>query len=179
MYKALRKDFGKDKYGNDNVSIRGFKPKDVWCTEKNCNCKHSKPDKSVPATKDNVKVKANVSKEVDVALGVYPIFYKAMNPKLSTVVLVSGDGDLIDCVRRLKRMGVKTYVAAWSFSLNADLEKEANEKIYLDEIFQAISKPKVAKEEEKSNQSVVTNADLLEGYPHQVIVAATHRYRYS
>ena len=142
MYEALLEDFGKDEDGKDNVSIRGFKPKDVWCKEENCDCIHSKPDKSVAATKHNVKVKANVSKEVDVALGVYPVYYKAKHPELSTVVLVSGDGDLIDCVRRLRDLKVTTYVAGWSFSLNAELAKEADSKIFLDEIFETISRPK-------------------------------------
>ena len=37
MYKALRKDF-------ENVSIRGFKDKSVWCNDSECDCRHRKPD---------------------------------------------------------------------------------------------------------------------------------------
>jgi uncharacterized LabA/DUF88 family protein len=141
MYKALRENFGAK-----NVDIRGFKDKSVWCNDKNCNCRHRKPDEKIQATHKNVKVKANVSKEVDVALGVYPIKYKYDHRNLSTVVLVSGDGDLVDSIRSLKDMGVKTYVTSWSFSSNLKFAGEADGKIFLDEIFEAISRPKMPKQ---------------------------------
>ena len=111
-----------------------------------------------------------VQKEVDVALAVYPILYKMEHPNLKTVVLVSGDGDLVDCIKALNTMQVKTYVTAWSSSANVQFSDTADEKIYLDEIFQSISKPK--------HGAVHTNADKLKSlnFPHRIIVAATHKY---
>jgi hypothetical protein len=121
---------------------------------------------------------------VDVALGVYPIKYKMKHPKLSTVVLVSGDGDLISSIKCLNAMKetetskkVKTYVASWSASSNISFADEAYRKIYLDEIFLAISVPDMRN---RADKSLWTNGDFLreEGMPHQIIVAATHRYPY-
>ena len=120
-------------------------------------------------------MKSKVQKEVDVAIAIYPITYKrvceSLNKKLSTVVLVSGDGDLVDCIRELTATGVKTYVTSWSQSANyATYAATESIKIYLDEIYESISKPK--------DGAPLTNADKLrkERCPNQILVAATHKY---
>ncbi len=69
-------------------------------------------------------------------------------------MLVSGDGDLVDCIRELTATGVKTYVTSWSQSANyATYAATESIKIYLDEIYESISKPKKG--------ANLTNADKL------------------
>lgn len=170
MFEELRKEF--------EVDIRGFKDKSVWCKDKQCiNCKHREPNeenKSRDENRENKMVKANIQKEVDVALGVYPIRYKVKNPGLSTVVFVSGDGDLVDSLKCLNQMGVTTYVISWSQGTNFEYANTANHKIYLDDIFETISKP------DPRFPNAVNNCDVLRAhknkFPPQIIVAATHRY---
>ena len=70
-------------------------------------------------------------------------------------MLVSGDGDLVDCIKELNEMKVKTYVTSWSQSANVKFADTASEKIYLDEIYESISRPKKG--------ANLTNADKLRG----------------
>ena len=173
MYEVLEKNF-------DKVDIRGFKDKSVWCRNKDCdysNCKHRESlEESKYASKKNKKVKANVSREVDVALGVYPIKYKLLHRKdLKTVVYVSSDEEIVDSIEMLEDMGVTTHVISWSYDTKIDVAKTLDGKIYLDEIFGAISKPDLKKE-----GAVPTNVDILQKhedrFPLPIILAATHRY---
>ena len=55
-------------------------------------------------------------------------------------------------------MGVKTYVISWSKGSNIDYANTADGKIYLDDIFETISKP-----DPKKNDAVRSNCDVLRG----------------
>ena len=53
-------------------------------------------------------------------------------------------------------MGVKTYVISWSQGSNIDYANTADGKIYLDDIFETISKP-----DPRATGAVKSNCDVL------------------
>ena len=109
------------------------------------------------------------------AIGMLPIRYKMEHPDLENVILVGGDGDLIDAVDFLQDvLKVKVFVVAWSACLSNKLGDKAFHVLRLDELFDDISEPTV--------NARLTNADKLKKHLEGTInldilvEAATHKY---
>lgn len=74
-------------------------------------------------------VKANL--DVELALDMH---HKALNDEYDTAVLVSGDGDFIDVVKRLKGLGKRVEVVSFRARTNKELIKVADSYLDLSEI---------------------------------------------
>ena len=76
-------------------------------------------------------------KGVDVALAT-DLLSLAYNNAYDTAILVTGDGDLCDVVRRVQALGKRVEVAFFKRSLAWSLLKECDKTTYLDDIWEKI-----------------------------------------
>ncbi len=74
-------------------------------------------------------VKANL--DVELALDIH---HKALNNEYDTAILGSGDGDLIDVVKRLKELGKRVEVVSFRARINKKLIKVADSYLDLCEV---------------------------------------------
>jgi uncharacterized LabA/DUF88 family protein len=95
---------------------------------------------NVPSKTEGVKKsqKMHIRNAVDVemALDIYDEVLE--NRKLSTVLLLSGDGDFLPIVKRVKRRGVNVYIFGFEGYVSKILAKFANQVLYLDNLIHII-----------------------------------------
>lgn len=63
---------------------------------------------------------------------------KALNDEYDTAILVSGDGDFIDVVKRLQELGKRVEVVSFRARTNKELIKVADSYVDLSEISEQI-----------------------------------------
>ncbi len=89
------------------------------------------PSKLRPSP-DSKKEHIKNAVDIELALSVYEDVLKIKG--LSTVILLSGDGDFLPLVKRIKAKGIKIIIMSRKISLSRRLEKFANQVIYLEHL---------------------------------------------
>lgn len=86
------------------------------------------------------------------------------------IILVSGDGDFIDLVETLKRLGKHVIVVAQSGNVNAKLINSANEFYYLNDLQELMGKPLTS---EASTQLILSELSYREAIKYLIRAVQT------
>ena len=129
------------------IDIRGFKGKQAFCPNKECN---------MHRCGFNIQVQA----EVDIAIVMKAMQHFARQ-QLSELTLLAGDGDFRDLVAYLKEENRKVNVFSYEDSHNEKLHKNSSQGYFLDGIWQHFSVPVQKPQNPEDHQSPAKNDPTL------------------